>query len=85
MFRPATILTTATIQPICAAGLAAIRAGQSTIDLSDVNTVDSSAVAALIAWRRAALQQGKVLSFTNLPANLRSLASLYGVADLLRH
>ncbi|MBS0309488.1 MAG: STAS domain-containing protein [Proteobacteria bacterium] len=85
MFRPATILTTATIQPICAAGLAAIKAGQSTIDLSDVNTVDSSAVAALIAWRRAALQQGKVLSFTNLPANLHSLAALYGVADLLRH
>lgn len=83
MFRPAD-LTVATIKPACAAGLAAIKAGQATIDLSSVHAADSTAVAALVAWRRAALQQGVVLSFSNVPANLHTLASLYGLAELLQ-
>jgi phospholipid transport system transporter-binding protein len=65
------------------AGLAAIAAGQTEIDLAAVPMVDSSAVAAMVAWRRAALERGTNLRFLNTPAPLQSLVQLYGVAELL--
>ena len=83
MFRPTTPFNASTAKSLYAAGLAAIRAGQTSIDLGDLDKADSSAVAALIGWRRAAGHQGSALAFINAPANLRSLATLYGVADLL--
>ncbi len=54
------------------------------IDFSAVTGVDSSAVALLLEWRRMALARGKTLVFENLPANLLSLAQLYGVAELIQ-
>ena len=64
-------------------GIAAIKAGQTVFDLGTVKTADSSAVAVLLAWMRAARQSGAALSYVNLPAGLQSLAALYGVDDLL--
>ena len=55
-----------------------------TIDFSGVTNVDSSAVALLLEWRRRALAHDKQLSFVNLPANLVSLAELYGVVDIIQ-
>ena len=55
-----------------------------TIDFAEVGTVDSSAVALLLEWRRLAASLGKRLAFVNLPANLLALANLYGVADLIQ-
>ena len=55
-----------------------------TIDFSAITSVDSSAVALLLEWRRIAIQRGKILVFENLPANLLALAELYGVADLIQ-
>ena len=65
-------------------GLRAIADGQTEMDFSQVTTVDSAAVAALLAWQRAAREQGVALTFRNLPANLQNLAELYRVAGLLR-
>ena len=65
------------------AGLLAIAQGQKVFDLSTVSTCDSIAVAILIGWQRAAQEQGVALRFIAVPANLQSLAQLYGVADLL--
>jgi|CXWL01.1.fsa_nt_gi phospholipid transport system transporter-binding protein len=53
------------------------------IDLAKVETVDSAAVGLLLAWLRQAQERGVTLSYTNLPANLTSLAQMYGVAELL--
>lgn len=64
-------------------GLAAIRGGQTVFDLATVKTADSSAVAVLLAWQRAARKSGVALSYVNLPASLKSLAALYGVDALL--
>ena len=64
-------------------GRAAIRAGQTVIDLSAVTLADSSGVAVLLGWQRAAREAGVALSFVNLPANLQSLATLYGVDEFL--
>jgi phospholipid transport system transporter-binding protein len=54
-----------------------------TIDFAKITTVDSSAVALLLEWRRQAAARAKTLEFANLPANLMALARLYGVAELI--
>jgi phospholipid transport system transporter-binding protein len=64
-------------------GLAAIKSGQTVFDLGTVKTADSSAVAVLLAWKRAARQSGVALSYVNIPASLQSLAALYGVDAFL--
>lgn len=53
------------------------------VDLSGVTEVDSSAVSLLLEWRRAAQSAARRVEFVNIPSNLKSLADLYGVADLL--
>ena len=55
-----------------------------TIDFAHVTTVDSSAVALLLDWRRQAKARGKTLDFVNLPATLLALARLYGVSELIQ-
>lgn len=83
MFLPPQKLNVTNARAVLEAGLSAITAGQSEIDLADVTAVDSTAVATLLAWQRAALAGGNALRFKNLPPNLQSLLSLYGVAELL--
>lgn len=84
MFKPDNVLTADNASAVLQDGLRAIAGGQTDIDLSQVATVDSSAVATLLAWRRAAVEQGRPLDFGTLPANLQSLADLYGVGSLLQ-
>jgi phospholipid transport system transporter-binding protein len=54
------------------------------VDLSGVTEVDSSAVSLLLEWRRQAKAANRRIEYANLPPNLRSLAELYGVAELIR-
>ncbi len=83
MILSAESLTFANARLVLTEGLRAIAAGQPEIDLSRLATVDSSAVATLLAWKRAAAARNAPLALTNLPASLQSLAGLYGVAELL--
>ena len=53
------------------------------IDASAVQVFDSSALAVLLALRRAALEVKKQLLVLGLPAGLQSMAALYGIQDLL--
>lgn len=53
------------------------------VDLSAVAEVDSSAVSLMLQWMREAKQRNQSLAFTNLPNNLKSLATLYGVLDIV--
>ena len=86
-------LTVQNAKAALAEGVAAVRAGQTSIDLASLSVVDSSAVAVLLAWQRAAQAAKRPLRYLNLPANLLSLATLYGVdafltdspADLQHH
>lgn len=66
-----------------AEGLTAIANGEHECDLSRLEQVDSASVAVLLAWQRAALQNNQHLRFKNTPESLISLASLYGVTELL--
>lgn len=53
------------------------------VDLAEVTEVDSAAVSLLLEWRRAAQRRHHRIEFVNLPDNLKSLARLYGVTELL--
>lgn len=83
-FSP-TALTMDEAADVLQAGLRAIAGGETEVDLLRVERVDSTAVAALLAWQRQAAQQGVTLRVSHLPQGLESLARLYGVADLIPH
>jgi phospholipid transport system transporter-binding protein len=53
------------------------------VNLSGIEAVDSSALAVLLGWMRAARAAGKSLSIVDAPAAFVSLASLYGVTSIL--
>ena len=53
------------------------------VDLSGVTDVDSSAVSLLLEWRREAAKANRRIDYANVPANLKSLAELYGVSHLI--
>lgn len=80
---PLETLTLQNARAVFEQGVAAIKAGQAVFDLGSVRLADSSAVAVLLAWRRAARKAGVKLAYVNLPAGLDSLATLYGVDTLL--
>ncbi len=54
-----------------------------TIDLGQVEDSDSTALSLLLEWQRGAKARGWQVRYTNLPSNLRSLAEVYGVLELL--
>lgn len=76
-------VTMANVTALREQGLTLFTAPQVSVDLEGVTEVDSSAVSLLFEWRRAALAANRRITFENLPANLKSLAALYGVGDLL--
>lgn len=53
------------------------------LDFSEVSTVDSAALALILELHREARMQGQALTLQQLPAELASLARLYGVSSLL--
>lgn len=65
------------------AGEAALASGASIVDLGQVTEADSSAVAILLAWVRVAQERKQAISILGTPDNIRSLATLYGVAEFL--
>jgi phospholipid transport system transporter-binding protein len=54
------------------------------VDLSQLEEVDSSAVSLVLEWLREAQRNQRKLRFSNLPDNLKSLATLYSVLDLIQ-
>ncbi|WP_028450343.1 STAS domain-containing protein [Chitinibacter tainanensis] len=61
-----------------------LAAGDLTLDLQAVTTLDSSAVALLLEWRRRAQARQRQLSYQGCPAALGQLIRVYGVQDLLQ-
>lgn len=54
-----------------------------TVDLRAVERIDSAGLALLLGWSRQARERGSHLRCRNVPATLRALAGLCGVAGLL--
>ena len=76
-------ITVGSVVELLAQGNGLFTAPQVTVDLAAVTEVDSSALSLLLEWRREAGRNGRSIRYVNLPANLKSLAKLYGVTDLL--
>ncbi|MEO6117462.1 MAG: STAS domain-containing protein [Methylotenera sp.] len=53
------------------------------IDFSAVTDVDTAAVSLIMEWQRRAIASNCKVTFTNLPADLTSLAALYGVTEFI--
>ena len=69
---------------LLAAGKALLVEGGVTLfDLAEVTEADSSALALLFAWQRAAKLKGGSVRIAHPPASLLSLAELYDLTDLL--
>jgi phospholipid transport system transporter-binding protein len=53
------------------------------IDFSQVTDVDTVALSLMFEWQRRASKHNCNVRYLNLPANLISLADLYGVTDFI--
>ena len=58
-------------------------ASNTKIDFALVSDIDTTALSLILEWKRRAQSENQTLSFINLPANLSSLAALYGVSELI--
>jgi phospholipid transport system transporter-binding protein len=68
---------------LLAEGSALLARADAVFDLAGVTDVDSSGLAVVFGWQRAAKRLGKNIRIANPPHNLRSLADVYGVGELL--
>ncbi|CAM2149400.1 lipid asymmetry maintenance protein MlaB [Paraburkholderia tropica] len=82
-FATGATLTHESAKAALSAGLAQIASGATAVDCAPLTQFDSSALAVLLAWQRAASQRGAILNVVDLPAALASLARAYGVDSLL--
>jgi phospholipid transport system transporter-binding protein len=76
-------VTLANVAAILEDGRRHLAEGVPTIDLGEVTELDSSLLAAMLAWLRDAKAASRSLSFANLPESLQTIARLYGVDSLL--
>jgi phospholipid transport system transporter-binding protein len=53
------------------------------VDLAEVTDVDTTTISLLFEWLRQACGRKCKVTFVHLPENLVSLATLYGVLELL--
>jgi len=79
----ATSITNASAGELLGEGLAAIGRGDLEVDLAAVTEVDTAAIALLLEWQRQAAASGGRLRLSGVPADIASLAKLYGVDGLL--
>lgn len=68
---------------LVAQGIALLDRDNLVMDLTQVSEVDSSAICMLLEWQREASRRNWRMCFANMPHNLKSLAQLYGVAELI--
>jgi phospholipid transport system transporter-binding protein len=73
-----------TVSALLAAGVDAIDGGRAAvIDLAGVTASDSSGLALLIEWLSVARGASRTLRYENIPSQLRQLARLSEVEELL--
>ncbi len=76
-------VTLANVAAVLDGGRRHLADGVRTVDLGEVTEMDSSLLAAMLAWLREARQRGADLAFVNLPQSLSTIARLYGVDGLI--
>lgn len=76
-------VTLASVASMLEPGLEQVRNGVRIVDLAEVAGLDSSLVAAVLAWMREAQRAGRRLELANPPQGFSTLAQLYGIGDLV--
>jgi phospholipid transport system transporter-binding protein len=76
-------MTMANARGLLEAGRSVLQPGEQVFDFSQVIEADSSAVAVMLGWLRAASLSRSTVKFAQIPKGVLSLAELYGVIDLL--
>jgi len=76
-------VTLANVRRVVEDGRRQIDEGVRAVDLSEVTDMDSSLLAALLAWLRHARAHQHEITFAELPESLQTIARLYGVDGLL--
>jgi phospholipid transport system transporter-binding protein len=71
------------VKSLLAEGAALETAKEIEIDLSAVSDVDTATISLLFEWLRQAHSHKCKVTYANLPENLTSLATLYGVLELI--
>ncbi len=82
MFETGEEITHGTAKAVLKTGLKQIADGATQLNCAPLVRFDSSALAVLLAWRRAAAQRGGTLQILRVPAALQSLARAYGIDHL---
>jgi phospholipid transport system transporter-binding protein len=65
------------------AEVSALLIGDVEVDLGEVSDVDSTSISLMFEWLRQSRQKNAKVVYSNLPQNLVSLATLYGVLELI--
>lgn len=55
-----------------------------TIDFEAVTDIDTSVLALVLAWTRRAKTEFYEIQFKNVPTDLKSLAALYGIEEIIQ-
>jgi phospholipid transport system transporter-binding protein len=76
-------VTIATVKADLDASAGRISGESIEVDLSGVREADSSAISLLLEWQRIARRNHCKLRVIHMPENMRSLAKLYGVEELI--
>ena len=76
-------MTLALASELLAKGSAALTLDETVFDLAAVTEVDSSSLAVIFGWLRAAQRQNRRLRIVNPPDEMLTLAEVYGVKELL--
>ncbi len=53
------------------------------VNFSRVKEADSAILSLMLEWLRRAKTRSQTLTFVNIPANVKSLATLYGVLEFI--
>ena len=83
LYRVRGPVTLDTVQPLLEEGVQRFDAAEVRVDLSEVTSADSAAVALLLAWMRAAALRGHRIRYENPTGSLRALIELYELEELL--
>ncbi|HUL42145.1 MAG TPA: STAS domain-containing protein [Burkholderiales bacterium] len=76
-------VTMSNVNSLFEAGLQQLNHELTEVDFSGLREVDSSAITMVLEWLRVSKRRNLRLSVRNMPDNMKSLASLYGVLDLI--
>jgi phospholipid transport system transporter-binding protein len=83
IFRVSGPVTLDNVTAVIREGRDAFAGADAVVDLSGLENVDSAAISMMLEWMRDAARNGRRVRFAGLPENLRTLAKVYGVLEVL--